>query len=1114
MPDFFADEEAGAGDAGIIAMKSNLRALIVTAAALAVGVWPPLTAQESDRPTLSWEALAPSGERPADSPLFEEVAPAASGIVFENRYDHPQRWLELWHQYFLGTIGTGLAVGDVNGDGLADIFAAGKDSPNALFLNRGDFRFEDATEAKGLAGAGAIGAGCAMVDINNNGHLDIYVTYVGSPNELYLNDGQGNFREAAAEFGLDIDTGSNAPSFADYDRDGDLDLYLQCNFLQRSGLAEGMPDLLLENRDGRFVDVTAESGIEGSGQGHAAIWWDFDEDGWPDLYVANDFEPADKLYRNNGDGTFTDVLGEVLVAAPYSAMGADLGDFNNDGHVDFMVSEMATHDHVKHHRTVGSIATKLLWAGLDTAPQYMKNMVSLKIGPNQFAEVAYLTGLDATDWTWATRFADLDNDGRLDAFFANGMARAFHDGDIGIRSKQAQTGLQRMAYFKNSPRYDEKNLAYRNLGDYEFIDVSDEWGLGKVGISFAAAFGDFDGDGALDMVMNNMGENLTLYRNRSAEGARVVVELEGVESNRFGVGAKLKLFAGDEIQGREVSLTRGYLSTDEPIVHFGLGEAERVDRLELHWPSGAFQSFEDLEVNRRYRIREENDGSRPREAEPSLFVASEIEVPEETVSREERFQMFPMQMLIPAVETREGPELLVADVNEDGWPDVLLGGATGQATRVFLNREGRRLQWVESDDLEDDYDSEDRGLALFDFDGDGALDLFVSSGGIELDEGDDFYEDRLYKNVGDGEFERFFRGFRAEAKASGPAVAIDYNGSGELDLIVAGGTVRNMYPKHEDNVVWRRKGANLVLDTESAFAQAFARSGNTTDLLAVDWDGDGERDLVQTVQWGSPILWRNVEGTLRRDDAAIDGTALQGMWRSVAAGDFDGDGRVDLVLGNYGLNTKYKPSVAEPVRLYAPGNEYLANTYIEAYFQGDRLLPMENRELHDIQFPGLMEQTSRSISEFAEMTVQEIFPEKLLSQYEVYEMTEARSVILFQREPGAFTAEPLPRWAQSGIARDLLAADVNEDGALDLVIAHEMHPPKMWAERWLKGHVSVLLNQGDGRFEALLPWRSGVEAIGYPKNLAWADLDGDGRGELLVAMNEGPLRVYRLRKQR
>lgn len=1047
----------------------------------------------------------------SELPLFEHVPEDVSGIHFENRYDHPERWRTLWHQYFLGTIGTGVALGDVNGDELPDIYAVGKDSPNALYVNTGNFRFEDATSTAGVEGKEGIGAGVSMLDIDNDGDLDIYVTYTGFENELYINNGKGVFSEQAEAWGLNIATGSNAPSFGDYDLDGDLDLYLQCNFLVESGLPEGMPDLFFENIGTRFVEKTKEAGINGNGQGHAAIWWDYNEDGWPDVYVANDFEPADKLYRNNHDGTFTNVIGDVLISSPYSAMGADIGDINNDGHIDFIVAEMAARDHGKHHRTVGSISTKLLRAPTSTVSQYMKNMLSVKVGPNQFSEISYLSNMHATDWTWAARLSDLDNDGLQDAFFTNGMARAFHDGDIGLKAARARTGWQRMAHYKASPQYDEKNIAYRNEGDFQFSDVSKEWGLDLLGVSFSAAFADFDNDGDLDIVVSNMEENLTLYRNRSSKGNRLIVRLIGEESNRYGIGAKIKIVVNGEKQIRELSLTRGYLSSDEPVAHFGLGKSDQIDLLQIEWPSGTVQSYKDLEVNRKYIIRENNEET-VNEAEGvrnTVFRKSNIVIPKNTITREEYFQLFPMQMLIPEVETRKGPPLAVSDLDNDGWKDVVLGGPTGLETRVYRNLEGRSLELVESDAFEDDYDSEDRSISIFDYEEDGDFDLLVSSGSIELSDGDEYYEDRVYVNQGNLEFNRLEKSSFAPSRHSSNTTLIgDFDNDGGIDFLISGGTKRGAYPLHENNYLFSGVEGEYALNTKSALSELFKKSGNVTDMLYVDLDGDGDKDIVQVEKWGIPRLWYNEDGEWTELTDGFSGAALEGVWSSVAAGDLDGDGRVDLVLGNIGKNVAYRPSVNEPVVLYAPGNKYIENTYIEAYTINGELYPIENRMLHDIQFPELMDRTSRSVAEYSEQRIQDIFPEDLLSQYEVFKMTEGRSLVLFQKEAGTFTPQPLPHWAQSGSVNDIIVADVNGDGSQDIILSQEMRAPALWADRSLRGHLSLLLNDGAGSFKSLLPWDSGLEVNGYPRDLAWADMDNDGKNELIVSMNEGPLLIF------
>lgn len=1042
---------------------------------------------------------------------FYEVPASQSGVSHVNEYRHPDRWTKLWHQYFLGTIGAGVAVGDVDGDGLADIFAAGKDSSNLLYLNRGSFRFSEEGETRGIKNYGKIGAGASMLDIENDGDLDIYVTYTGFPNELYINDGNGEFIEAATEWNLDISTGSNAPSFADYDRDGDLDLYLQCNFLTASGFAEGMPDLLFENRDGRFVDVTEVAGISGKGQGHIAVWWDFDEDGWPDLYIANDFEPADRLYRNNGDGTFSDVLPKRIVTSPYSAMGADFGDLNNDGSSELLVGEMATKDPVKHQRTVASIETKSMYAPRFSASQYMQNMLTVRIGKKQFTEISRMAGLSATDWTWAVRMADFDNDGLQDVFFSNGMIRAFHDGDLGVKSEKARTGWQRIGYFKAAPRYDERNLLYRNLGDFEFEEVGAEVGLGKLGVSFATALADFDLDGDLDLVVANMDEPLSLYENRYVSGESLSIELVGVDSNRFGIGSKLRLFTGGSVLSRELTLTRGYLSTDEPVVHFGLGEAADIDRLEIEWPNGAKQTVRGLSPGKRYVIQEEDTGASGLPVELPVFVASDIGIPSVAKSWEEPFKLYPKQMLLPEDESRLGPPLLIADLDSDGALDIVLGGASGLETRLLWNTGGGEFVSEDYDLFADHFDSEDVDLLFCDLDADGARELVASSGGIELDRGDRSYSDQAYA-IGEDRTIRKAKlsGVAFGATATRKSVAIDYDGDGDLDLIQVGGSQVKAYPNHEENVVWENDGPGFKRDGQSSFSMAFARSGNTTDLLVVDWSGDGLLDLVQSVQWGAPIFWKMGEHGLELAAHAISASEYRGAWSSLSSGDFDGDGRVDIVVGNRGLNLRNIPSAKSPLVLFAPKDEGTENTYIDCFTHDGRLLPVESRILNSAQFPGLLETTTRSIEDYAKKDVYQIFTEKVLSRLARFEINETRSMVFYQEEDGRFAARSLPRWAQSGEVKDSLVCDYDEDGWEDIVLSLQPRAPRLWVDRPLKGHLILLRNMEGAGFRVLLPRESGLEVDGYPRHMAWADLDDDNSKELVLTMSGGELEIFSL----
>ncbi|MBK1875543.1 VCBS repeat-containing protein [Pelagicoccus mobilis] len=1046
---------------------------------------------------VSVEALRPASPREEGSPLFRKMGAEETGIDFENRFDHPRRWLELWKQYFNGSIGTGVALGDVNGDGWPDLFAVGKDSPNGLYLNKGDFIFEDATDAAGVAGGKGFGTGAALVDIDNDGDLDLYVCYVAGANELYVNDGGGRFEERAAEWGLDFEAGSNAPSFADYDRDGDLDLYLQQNYLHDAGHLDGMPDHLFRNDGGVFVDVTQEAGISGEGQGHTALWWDYDEDGWLDIYVSNDFEPVDKLYRNNQDGTFSDVLRDVLGSAPYSAMGVDSGDLNNDGHIDILVAEMLARDREYYHQAVGPLSGKLLAARRSGVNQYMQNMLWASLGQGRFVELGRYAGLHASDWTWATRFADLDNDGWLDAFFANGMTRAFHDGDLAYKMTKARSLATRVKVFETSPPLYERNLAYRNLGDFQFEDVSADWGLDALSVSFAAAFADLDLDGDLDLVTSNWKEGLGVFRNQSQSGQRFVLKLEGRESNRMGLGAKAFLGSLSGVQTRELSSMRGYMSVDEPVLQFALQEGEEIESFEIQWPSGAKQMLEGLKMGNRYVVREVLSIDGEARGERSLFSESKIAIDEESYSSEEVFAARKGQFLLPFAEDRLGPVLEVADLDGDGFEDIILGGATGQELRVFRNEGGARLRFVRNRAFEDDDLCEDTAIVPFDFDQDGDLDLFVASGGVELDEGDEYYADRLYLNLGDMQFSETV--WRGTSIASSSAVLVE----GEL-LFVSGGTKRGWYPQVEANRCYEVGGESVLSEIEHRFAQ----SGRTSRLFAFDLDWDGDEDLVQLREYASPFAWRWEDGELEEWPELFAGIG-NGMWKSAAVADFDENGLLDIALGNLGTNNKYLVRGDGEDVLFAPRSEEVKGRFIEAETIGGKLYPRESRIFHQVNFPDIAKRTGL-YSEFKHMTVEEAFGDEVLERYEQFVIEERESVLLLQTKMGEFERAELPAMAQSGVAIDLLAEDFNGDGRPDLsMVLESLSPQPAAVIHPESSRVLVLMNTGAGGFSVKVSLEAGLNiSKGEPRQLRWGDFDGDGVNELAVSSNEGPLYLF------
>ena len=565
-------------------------------------------------------------QRDPGNPGFTKISPQVSGLLTQNDYDDPSMWGSRYMVFSQGAVGTGLAAGDYDGDGRPDLYVVSKTEPNKLFRQVGDFEFEDVTDKAGVPGGRFWGTGATFVDIDNDGDLDLYTCQYFDANHLYINQGDGTFKERAKNFNLDVWSSSVMAYFSDYDRDGDLDVYVVTNSLILESTLEysaADPDYLFRNNgDQTFSDVTRQSGVQHNGQGLAAVWWDFNLDGWPDLYVANDNVDEDHLYRNNGDGTFTDVLKASVPHTAYFSMGADFGDIDNDGLFDLFVADMQSTTHFKRKVMMGEMGGPLARQfDRQPVPQYMRNALYLNTGTERFMEGAYLYGIASTDWTWSVKFGDLDNDGRLDLHVTNGMIRSFIDADMDKRLRDT-TIEEEARIMKESPVLRESNLAYRNDGSPRFEEVSQLWGLNHFGVSFGAVFVDFDRDGNLDIAVNNYQESVTLYRNNLGEAHnRALFELRGSVSNSHGIGSTVTLESDSGKQIRYLSPARGIFSSDEPVVHFGLGTDQKINRLVINWPSGHRQEFTDLSPNRRYVVREpegEVRESRPvRDEEPS-----------------------------------------------------------------------------------------------------------------------------------------------------------------------------------------------------------------------------------------------------------------------------------------------------------------------------------------------------------------------------------------------------------------------------------------------------------------------------------------------------------------
>lgn len=1049
---------------------------------------------------------------------FTAISAEESGLTNENPYDDPTMWHELYTEFSGGSIGTGVAVGDVDGDGWVDVFVSNKTRPNQLFRQVAPLRFEDVTDRAGVAGPAGGGGkgwktGATLADVNNDGSLDLYVCRFDAPNLLYLNDGEGRFTEAAATAGLDLVSGSVVGAFEDFDRDGWLDVFVVTNVLDSKESKNGEVNRLYRNRgDGTFEEVSAQAGISDEpAHSHSANWFDENGDGWADLYVANDFSEPDFLYRNNGDGTFTNVVATTLPHTPWFSMGSDAADINNDGLFDFIVADMAGTTHFKSKVTMGDMGGLVDYMDMLVTPQYMKNAVFVNSGTDRFWEVAKMTGLSSTDWTWSLRWEDLDNDGWVDLHVTNGMVRSFTDSDLLNVMKTLRTPEERSAVMEASPPLEETNLAFRNEQDLHFRKVQGEWGLDHKGISYGSAMADFDRDGDLDLVYTNVDAPVSLYRNDSPTGESIVVELKGVEGNRHGIGAQIVARTGQGTQTRRLAVARGALSSSEPIMHLGLGDDTRVERLEVRWPGGQVQVWEDLPAGHRHVITEPGvaDGPTPavagRPVDDGLFRDEADTLGVDFVNRERVFNDMVRQSLLPHKMNTLGGGIAWGDANGDGAPDLFLAGAAGISSALYLNNgEGLFTRSPDQQPWDAAIEIEQMAPVWIDVDRNGSMDLVVSSGSVEADPGSDDLRSRLYLNDGDALFrEASLEQMDLPPFSASVVSAADYDRDGDLDLFIGGRVVPGEYPTAPISALLENRDGTLV-DVTDTVCPDLRRLGMVTAALWTQATGDERPDLLIAGEWMTLRLFRN-EGTLVE---ATEGTGLEeypGWWNSLTGADLNGDGAMDYVAGNTGLNTKYHPSPEHPAHLYYVDYEGTGKPRIvEGKFEGENLLPVRGRSCSSLAMPSLKEKFP-TFNDFAVALLPEIYTEEKLDDALHLTATELASGVFLNDGQGRFSFHPLPRLAQAAPIFGIGAADFTGDGFMDLVVVQNFHGPQVETGRYDGGLSLLLVGDGTGRFTEALPAESGIAISGEGRGVALADWNSDGRPDLLVTRINEPV---------
>lgn len=1095
--------------------------------------------------------------QPAEPTLFELLKPEATGVTFANTLPERTDFNPLNYLYYYN--GAGVAVGDVDGDGLQDLYFTSNLGSNRLYRNKGNYQFEDITARAGVADSVGWKTGVTMADVNGDGHVDIYVCGVDyltmhGRNVLYVNNGDGTFTDRTAEYGLEHKGYSTQALFFDYDGDGDLDMYLLDHSTHREREARGgrseepggrreargegreaadgnarIGDRLFRNDRNHFTDVTDRSGIRDGvdGYGLGVVASDFNGDGCPDLYVANDFQGNDNLYISNCNGTFTESITREMGHTSRFSMGVDAADFNNDGRTDIISLDMLPEreDIAKTSAITESFALYNMRLQAGYQPQFAHNNLQLNRGGGRFSEIGFLAGIAATDWSWAPLFADFDNDGRKDLFITNGIYRRPNDMDyinyVGQPAVQASLGdsitQANLKLLEKMPQVAIPNYAFRNKGDLTFGNTTAAWGLDQPGFSNGAAYVDLNNSGNLDLVVNNINAPASIYRSKSRQNGNsyLAVLLRGSGANTAGIGAKVTIRTVTGTQLLEQQPTRGFESSVDPRLHFGLGAAKSVDSLTVIWPDHGYQVLTNVSANRTLILDQRDASGRyesPRPPRERLFTDITDRSGINFTHRENNFIDFNREPLMPHLLSTEGPRLAVGDVNGDGLDDFFIGGAKWQAGQLFVQRPDGTFRSSPQPSIAADSLAEDVGAAFFDANNDGYVDLLVASGGNEFWGNEEALRPRLYLNDGRGNLQRA-RDALPEIFENGSCVTVgDFNGDGYPDVFLGSRVVSRAYGLTPRSHLLQNDGRGHFTDVTREKAPGLAEAGLVAAATWFDFDRDQQQDLIVVGEWMPVRVFHNEKGRLveRTEQLGLEKTG--GWWNSVESVRIDASSQ-ELLLGNAGLNSYLTASAEEPARVYVKDFSQRGSGNVEQIitsYRGGVSYPLAGRDELVDRIPAL-KQKYPTYTAFGASSVEDIFSRSDLRQAQLREADTFASRLMFYtgQDGGRILGGRLPMEAQLAPIYTILAGDFDSDGKTDLLVGGNLYGVLPILGRYDASYGLMLRGNGAGSFVPVDMEQSGFIVDGQIRDIK--KLRGpNGQQFIVVARNNDRPLLFRV----